>query len=98
MIRSFRLNQCSVFLGLHQYTDIKEETAKLILRELSFPAQHYWRIFDHIAMSSCNFEHIKTRLSDEIEDHFNKAGVEIYNRKSKLIKIIVALIRIASRI
>ena len=52
------------------YKDIKNEIAKIILKDVSFPAHHYWKIFERIIAENLDMTEIRNSLLGDFKAHF----------------------------
>ena len=50
--------------------DIKNEIAKIILKDVSFPAHHYWKIFERIIAENLDMSEIRNSLLTDFKTHF----------------------------
>ena len=53
--------------------DIRGEISKILMKNISFPSHHYWRIFEEIVSDSFNLNETKNKLQEKLISHFNTA-------------------------
>ena len=53
--------------------DLRNEVAKILLKNISFPSHHYWRIFEEIVASSFQISQTKTKLTKLLQEHYEKS-------------------------
>ena len=53
--------------------DLRNEVAKILLKNISFPSHHYWRIFEEIVSSSFDISETKAKLTRLLLDHYEKS-------------------------
>ena len=63
--------------------DIKNEVSKLILKDISFPAHHYWRIFERLILEQFDFDETKQQLLAQFKQHLTMC-VEQANEEETL--------------
>ena len=52
------------------FKDIKNEIAKILLKDVSFPAHHYWKIFERIIAENLDMTEIRNSLLTDFKSHF----------------------------
>jgi len=70
--------------------DIRGEISKILMKNISFPSHHYWRIFEEIVFNTFNLNDAKNKLQEKLVKHFNaavEACVEQETLSAKLAKL-----------
>ena len=63
--------------------DIKNEVSKLLLKDISFPAHHYWRIFERMILEHFDFVKTKKDLLEQFKQHLSTC-IEQANEEESL--------------
>ena len=63
--------------------DIKNEVSKLLLKDISFPAHHYWRIFERLILEHFDFAETKKKLLTQFREHLASC-IEEANKEENL--------------
>jgi len=67
--------------------DLRGEVSKILLKNVSFPAAHYWRIFERLVEANFSMNETKNLLEVKLEKHFDTIIEESEKMESLLEKL-----------
>ena len=67
--------------------DLRGEVSKILLKNVSFPAAHYWRIFERLVEANFSINETKNSLEIKLDKHFDTIAEESEMKNSLLEKL-----------